>query len=275
MTKYLLFFTVLISQSALAERGAMSGIVDHRIKVIPYIKGEVYRLNVHYNYSTIVTLAPYEKIIYGSIKPGIDNVFYIETDSKNKLAIKPKVEGIPDTNLTLSTNLRDYYFFIPKVHYSKSPKSKKMTFGLEFSYLQDELEAAKRKEALEQLAMQEKKEKRNKKNSNLCENSHPYVKNNKYLLEGSMPLRPEFVFDDGKFTYMRISGAHGAISYFDADGIQTIANTSQDNCGYLVVHGVYRKIVITSGDKATCITNMAFKENDNFQNENFKVTGNF
>jgi len=82
------------------------------------------------------------------------------------------------------------------------------------------------------------------------------------------------VFDDGKFTYMRISGAHGAISYFDQDGLQTMANTHQE-CGYLVVQGVYRKLAITSDEKATCITNMAFKENDNFQNNNFKVTGNF
>ncbi len=254
---------MLISTNTFAEMSASPLFVDARIKSIPFVKNQVYLLPIHYRYKTTIKVASYETIIAKSIEFGQD-IYELNFPNLNSLTLRAKVEGITDTNFSFETSAgRTYRFSIPKPHFKKGIPDD-LTFAMLFTYPKDSIEAEIKKQALKKNIQDDLKEKLArikplKDCDKLMSDSGKY--NLDYLIEGENSLRPDFIFDDGKFTYMKIGKNTdiGDITALDENNNQSMVNISS-GCGYTIIHSVGYKFAITKNGVSTCITNLSYRK---------------
>jgi P-type conjugative transfer protein VirB9 len=234
------------------------------MKVVTYDENETYSLTGHYGYFIHIITAPYEVVEEDSIKFGMEGVFYFDSKN-NKVLIKPRTKG-EETNMTFDTNLRSYYFSLKPSHDRKSRIPKDLTYRLKFDYPQDDIAFAKkaRSDAKIKAEKEERKKKKTKEHKKdldklaSCEDINLKKVNFDYTAEGAMELRPFMIFNDDKFTYLKIDGEFTSIKSANEDNKPKVVDYHQ-GCGYLIIHAVKPKIILRRGDKAVCLTNNDFK----------------
>lgn len=92
--------------------------------------------------------------------------------------------------------------------------------------------------------------------------ARPAVVNTRYSLAegaGSNDIVPSLVFDDGRFTYLRIAGQRElpAVFQVQADGSESLVNTRMED-DLLVIDRVSRRLVLRAGQAVVGIWNDAF-----------------
>jgi len=260
---------LIFSLPVYAERQLMDQLSDSRLKVVTYDENETYPLSSHFGYFIHIITAPYEIVQKDTIKFGMEGVFYFDS-KKNKVIVWPRTKG-EATNMTFDTNLRSYYFTFKPPHGKKSKIPKDLTYRLKFDYPGDEIAFAREARLRAELKERKKEKKLAKKGKRkelkTCRAPNLDNVNFEYDAEGSMNLRPTFMFNDDKFTYLLIDGEFSSIKAVGKDNIETIVNYHQDDCGYLVIEAIKPKFVLRRGDEAVCLINNGFKKPKSFIKE--------
>lgn len=105
----------------------------------------------------------------------------------------------------------------------------------------------------------------------------PQMRNTRYSLaqgRASEDLVPSLVFDDGRFTYLRLSGHRELPAVFEvmADGQERLVNTRMEG-DFLVVDRVARRWVLRAEDAVVAVWNDAFEIDPHLQNNGTTVPG--
>jgi len=244
---------------------------DNRIGFVTYNPDDVFNIYAKDGFVTILMFDPEERIIIAGT--GFNGGWDI-TQQYNILHIRPKAyvskyaedsEGAVvehqdvvepnakdwNTNLFITTNKRTY---IANLRLG----SKKLHYKISFKYPKE-----KRKKLLELL----KKKKEAKAKQNLKKDlDHVTVPRNwAYFMKinkGSNDIRPDFVYDDGVFTYIGFKPHKTMPTAFLREGNdESILNTHVKKIGkysVLVVHRLAKLMMLRSGKKLVGILNNAY-----------------
>ena len=176
-----------ISPFAFAEVAPQALPTDSRMVVVKYNPAQIFSVLTAPTYITHIRLEEGEKL---AIDPAIGDTIQWEVESAdNNVFIKPDVANIR-TNMSLVTNKRTYQFSLVA-----SPEG-----GIYYQYMEFKYPAEKKKTGLIQDGNNESK---------VVDQSHnlkvtdPTTLNTNYKISGSGKFRPDFVEDDGKFTYIK------------------------------------------------------------------------
>ncbi len=197
---------------------------DERVRVASYVDGQVYRINTTLMNVTTVEFAPGETI--RSIVAGDTEGFQFDgIPGGQAFAVKPAASGV-QTNITVYTNLRSYYFNVVEV---PDPTY----YVIRFAY--PGAAAASPRGAVAQAA-----------------------RNYRYGVSGPSEFTPRSIWDDGTFTYFEFSPnvPLPAILRVGAEGERTVNATTQTN-GVVRVSGVSPRWVLRLGETVVCIQALA------------------
>ena len=231
---------------ALAGKDPRPTSADARVKVVTYHENDVYQIQGHYGYSTVIEFSEKERIQTISLgdtaswqvmKPGQPNIMFI----------KP-LEEDAETNMTVITDKRIYTFEVTAGD-AYSPRSSDLTFRLKFHYAD---EAAKELAFIGSVSQA---------HFNPLDNVSASDLNFDYSYAGSKRLRPIRAFDDGVFTYFQFNDfdVMPAVFSVDENGNERLVNFNLQG-QYLVVSGVGSQFTLRDGDTATCIWNNAYPQ---------------
>lgn len=161
---------------------------DSRMVVIKYNPAQIYSILTAPVFMTHIELEEGEKL---AISPALGDTVQWEIESDaNHVFIKPDAPNIR-TNLTLVTNKRTYQFSL-----LASPEGGIYYQSVQFKYP----DTAQKK--LKQMIDAEAENKKIQSQTNL-QVFDPTKLNTNYKISGSGKFKPEFVEDDGKFTYIK------------------------------------------------------------------------
>lgn len=219
---------------------------DPRIKTITYNADDIVTVTAHYYYSTIIIFS--DKEVISNVAVGDSKAWQIE-QTANKIFIKP-IDDQPDTNMTVITNLRIYYFAL--VGSKAERKSPSHTFALRFFYPEDDRLLLQR--TADSLALMESKE--------LYQGNGvaPEKMNFNYTYKGDDRLRPKHVFDDGAFTYFAFDPQIATPAIFLVDPSSNNPNNEKlvnfhTRGSYIVVERVGEQFTLRQGRHVTCVFN--------------------
>ncbi len=99
---------LIFSQGAFAEKEALPGKTDPRIKVFTYSARDVFKVRAHYGYASHIIFGEDENIEH--VAAG-DSLAWHILPKQNHLFLKP-IEDNAGTNLTVLTNKRAYNFIL-------------------------------------------------------------------------------------------------------------------------------------------------------------------
>ncbi len=207
---------------------------DSRIHIVDYDPEQVVELKATLGYQMSVELGPAERI--ESIAIG-DSVSWQVTPNRrgNIFFLKPMANG-PDTNMTVLTNLRSYYFQL-----SAQPKSRKQVplVSVRFVYPAPAFAVVAPPPPPEP--------------------EKPKEQNTAYSYTGSIHTLPVRVFDDGEQTYFDFKTREDrpAIYAVDPEGQEAVINARQRD-GLVIVDRIARSFVLRRGSEVTTIYNDAF-----------------
>lgn len=216
INKLILSFLVLAAgfhtSSSFAEVTPQAMPTDSRMVVIKYNQSQIYSILTAPSYLTHIELEPGEKL---TIAPAMGDTIQWEVESEsNHVFVKPDVPGIR-TNMTLVSNKRTYQFTLVS-----SPEG-----GLYYQYVQFKYpEGGIRK--LRQSAEVESDAAKVQAQTNM-QVLDPTSLNTNYKISGDAKFKPDYVQDDGKFTYIKFpsdltelpvvyvkeNGSHSQVNY--------------------------------------------------------------
>ena len=288
-----LLLSVLCAQPAMALQQTRDSHADSRIKYATYRSDEVFPVLTKEGFVTTISFEKDEEVTsYGS---GYSSAWETAT-SENQFFLKPKtLDG--ETNFVIVTNKRVYSF---EVRYAK--KGESPTFRMIFRYPDTAAKLAKEKKEKERLeqelaaggintnAVSPREEadwlteeqmealrdngifnasyKARSKGDN--GNTDPY--NWKYSMNfgsnpGSKDIAPEAVYDDGRFTvirlpeYAEIPNVYQVLPSKDGKGEETMLKTRVDpDTHSLIVEKTAREFRLRNGDAVVGIYNEGFGE---------------
>lgn len=276
MKKFVLM-VVLLSGCAFALNIPKASKYDSRITFAVYNAQDVFLVNAKNGYVSVLEFGKNEHII--NTATGFAEGWDLNP-KENLLFIKPKAyktqlvqqdenstmedtgvsqEFVLDpnprdwkTNLIVITNLNSYVFDLVLTN-----SNKKITYKLNFSYPQDDLELLKK-----QLEAQEKQGIKDDLNKNtIPRNWDFYMKVNK----GSEDITPNFAYDDGVFTYLGFDNTKTFPAVFSYEnGKESILNThikKDGNYDVLVIQKITKQILLRSGEKVVGIFNRGYAKN--------------
>lgn len=249
LTALLLSSMMVPSYQAAAAKVPRAGIVDARIKTLPYRDNEVYQLTGHYGYSTVIEFAEGENI--ETISIGDSESWQIHKPKRGNLLLIKPLEEDARTNMTVVTNERIYSFEM-NAYLSSSPRSSDLNYRIRFSYPESQ------DMALSNLASEHSTKDQNTHNSLPVQIE---TLNFDYAYAGEEGLRPIRAFDDGKFTYFQFPehARTPAIFSVDEDGNEALINYSHEG-PYIVVESLQKQFTFRDGTLSTCIFNRAYPE---------------
>lgn len=253
----LLLAAMLSTTAAYAEISPERGSYDARVRVVDYNSQNVVRLTTFYGVSTHIQFGDGEKIV--DIASGDDSAWKLVPRSGNHLFIKPKATEA-DTNLTVVTSKRTYQFTLivrPVARTNdKAWRDPNLIYSLSFRY-PDEILA---KQQADYLALQKKSEKNTIEQRFSKSNIDDPNTNYDYWVAGAPEVSPTRVKDNGQF--MRFQFAHNrdmpAFFEEDSDGNEHKVPTNVEG-NEIVVHRMYRKIVMRKGEFVACVINKSFQ----------------
>jgi type IV secretion system protein VirB9 len=106
---YTLFLSFLLASSSLASE-LQDSKRDPRIKIIPFVKNQVVELEANRFIGTVIHFLDDEQIME-PIAFGDPNAWTVSVQSDRDLIISPILDT-PDTNMTVRTTKRFYYFYL-------------------------------------------------------------------------------------------------------------------------------------------------------------------
>ncbi len=218
---------ITLPSLALAEATPRQGSHDDRVRVAPYVDGEVYRINTTLLNVTTVEFAPGETI--SSVVAGDTEGFQLDgVPGGRAFAIKPVLAGVR-TNATVYTNQRSYYFNVVEV-------DEPTYYVIRFAYPASTVAAAAPRNVVARTAP-----------------------NYRYGVSGPTEFTPRSVWDDGTFTYFQFSPGVPvpAILRVGADGGERTVNSATQGNGVVRVSGVSPRWVLRLGDEVTCVEALA------------------
>ncbi|WP_353284615.1 P-type conjugative transfer protein VirB9 [Wolbachia endosymbiont (group A) of Lasioglossum fulvicorne] len=256
-----LLFAVLLflcGSDALAKQEPRSIAGDNHIKVINYNPQAIHKYTGFYGYQSSILFEPGEVI--QNLSMG-DSTGWQLLPQGNRLFIKP-IDDIADTNATIITNKRVYYF---ELHAEEATglDDPKLAYEVRFLYplfSSDEIYTTNNGDILEQAS-----------HTIIPDiNDIEVVKkglNFNYSIshvKGGQSIIPIKVFDDGKFTYLqfnKINSDFPAVFMVDSAGYESLVNfRTVDN--YLIIERVSSVFTLRNGSSTVCLfnENMPFKK---------------
>ncbi len=253
-TVWILMF-LFMSSGALAAMKPNPGKVDPRIKTFVYSARDVYRVNAHYGYTTHIVLSDDETIEHVSAG---DSLAWHIVPVANHIFLKP-IEDRADTNLTILTDKRAYNFEL-RASKARDVSDRNLTFGISFSYPEDELKAALSRERQLHTAMQKEEAYQNEQViPDRLIRAEQW--NMDYTRKGSEEIAPSHVFDDGEFTYFQFPKEIETPAIFVVNSKKEEALVNFHVRGkYIVVQRIAKQFMIRNGQLATCIFNQGFEQ---------------
>lgn len=230
---------------------------DARIVVFNYSRDQIFRVMAAPAKLTTIEFAPGEKLV--SDPAFGDTVSWTwDSDNANHLYIKPMRPSLVNT-MHITTNLRDYDFTLVS-----SPVGGLFYQSVRFHYQQSLLAKARAREAagIEQgmgagtgagVDAGADAERGGSTDSGPLGVS-PEKLNFEYTISGSAPFKPETVFDDGKFVWLRLpADAPFAVPIIKDHGDDIAPNFIRRG-QYIVVQQLANKIVLRAGSDDVTIT---------------------
>ncbi len=216
---------VLLAGMAEAEATPQRGRHDARVRVAPYVDGEVYRIATTVLNVTTIEFGPGEAIT--SIVAGDSEGFQLDgVPGGRAFAVKPILDRAR-TNITVYTNQRSYYFDVVE-------GGEPTFFVVRFAYPGA---AAPPRNAVV-----------------------PQAPNARYGVSGTTEFAPVAVWDDGTFTYFQF-GSNAplpAILRVGTGGERSVNSTAQAN-GVVRVSGVSPRWVLRLGEQVVCVEALALE----------------
>jgi type IV secretion system protein VirB9 len=246
--KQLLLFCILIFEAlnvfAVIEPRPLG--TDPRLTTMNYNPDDVFKYTGYYGYQASIELAKDEEII--SISMGDTTSWQIVT-AGHRIFIKP-MEQDADTNMTLITNKRTYFFEL-EAKETLDIRDPNLTFNVKFIYPDDETDSSGHMQTYAT-------------SSASPDLSHPEKYNFNYSISGNEEIAPIKIFDDGEFTYLQFRDKNAEIpAIFAVDEAlrESMVNyrLAQDNPNMVIIEQVFPKLSIRKGKKVTCVFNESFK----------------
>ncbi|WP_241030824.1 TrbG/VirB9 family P-type conjugative transfer protein [Paraburkholderia sp. Ac-20347] len=230
---------------------------DARIVVFNYSRDQIYRVMAAPAKLTTIEFAPGEKLV--SDPAFGDTVSWTwDSDNANHLYIKPMRPSLVNT-MHITTNLRDYDFTLVS-----SPVGGLFYQSVRFHYQQSLLAKARARDAAgigqgigagtgAGVDAGADAEHGSSTDSGPLGVS-PEKLNFEYTISGSAPFKPETVFDDGKFVWLRLpADAPFAVPIVKDHGDDIAPNFIRRG-QYIVVQQLANKIVLRAGSDDVTIT---------------------
>jgi len=264
MKKLAIFLPLLFTIcNTYAAKDPMPYLSDKRLKTFVYNHDEIFHIKTHHGISTEIVLAPYETIKEDTVIFSQAGIFTPDI-KEHSIVITPRTlppKELREFNLSFDTNLRSYIFMLHPPHYIKK-NSHDVTYRITFEYPQDAIALVKRRKAADKKRkdMEIVKSKNEvKKALNNCENINLAHINRDYTAKGSMVARPLEIFNDKKFTYIKID-KQASITTLESNGVERVLN-SHPGCGYRIVEAVYKNVILTVDGEVTCLINNTYDAN--------------
>lgn len=249
----LLFFALLFfySGDVYAKQEPRSIAADDHIKVINYNPQAIHKYTGFYGYQSSILFEPGEVI--QNLSMG-DPTGWQLLPQGNRLFIKP-IDDIADTNATIITNKRVYYF---EFHAEEATglDDPRLAYEVRFLYPlfnSDEIYTTSNGDIFDEA------------NHTIIPdiNDIEVVKkglNFNYSIshvKGSQSIVPTKVFDDGKFTYLQFNKGNSdfpAVFMVDSKGYESLINfrTVDD---YLIIERVGSVFTLRNGSSTVCLFN--------------------
>lgn len=249
MKHILIFISVsLFSLSAFAAVEPEETRKDPRIKQVIYSEDDVVEVKTHFFRYTMIEFADHEDYVKHWLG---DPMAWTFEDYGNKIFLKPQMDT-PDTNLTVITDKRTYFFKLMGHKKSEMNKDDTETYAVKFMYPKEKTLALERKaEAIAQLE-----------NQTIIPGHtiDPNKLNHDYGYKGDDALKPVQVFDDGVFTYFQFGEHQTVPAIFFVDNVVGGKNREQlvnfhHRGNYLVVERVGVQFALRVDDKLICVFN--------------------
>lgn len=243
MKKTILFLltmsTLGFSQSLLALDTPNYSRADKRIQMTPYNAHDVVLIKAAVGRAVHIRLSDNEKVL--DMASGNSEAWEFK-DVVNNIYLKPRLDNA-NTNLVVTTDKRVYSFELKVVKAKQNP-----TYRLTFSY-PDDIKAADLKRFRENYV-------------NNAFKVAPVIANTNYTMmqgKNSDAIKPIAAFDDGTFTYVRFArGQDMPVIFKLADnGEEEIINSSVKG-DYIVLHGIYKTMMIRGNSTVIGLYNEAF-----------------
>jgi len=242
--------TPSVSEVVPASRGT-----DPRIRTILYDPHDVVEIVGHLGYATTVFFAGGERI--QSIALG-DDAWHVVPEG-DRVSIKPRGDRLmldgsgfseSDTNMTVFTERRAYFF---ELRTSRNRDPVEMTYAVHFVY---PVEASPTDTEIRRVRGQRRLSTGSSGTVALgvAEIVRADRRNWNYSWSGSAALKPTAVFDDGRFTYLRMPGGRPLPAFYHAevDGQETIANFHIVG-NWIVIHHLSPHLILRDGRLVTCV----------------------
>lgn len=240
-----LLLCALTASRALAELTPARGLVDPRVRVVPYDAEQVIRLHGFVGYQIHFQFAEGETFV--NLAAGDNKALDVGYEA-NHLVLKPLAEHVA-TNITVITNRRVYQFDYSASAERPDPDRGDVIYSLRFIYPQEE--ARKAADALEQART-------NMKLASASETSNR-ARNSNYWGCGATAIRPQSAYDDGVQTRLRFA-AHSEFPTMyvkNDDESESLVNFTVDN-DEVVIHRVASRFVLRRGKLVACLQNRSF-----------------
>lgn len=214
---------------------------DKRIKIINFKANQVHNITAFFGYSTHITLLKGDKV--EQVALGDPEAWEIKIYDNN-VFIKPIAED-PKTNMTILTNKRVYNFSLKALW----PEDKSEII---FQIIFKQLTKDKITKPLEIKKVRPINDYFGKKKP----------KNWDYWFKGEKDLKPDVIFDDGRFTFLKFANNKEmpAIYVVSNDESESLINTHINPLypDVIAIHSVREKMILRKGNSALCVINKSF-----------------
>ena len=250
----------LVSAPALALNEKTDSPYDYRIKTVIYNPMDVVQIDGVVGLQTLIQFAPDE--VYVTHNFGASKSWEL-VNKDNNVFIRP-IDELSDTNLTVVTNKRTYFFLLHSIgsntvkgpygqlkeEFIKTPWSmRKATVGVIFKYPFEDMKVANKK--LEERRVREALAKGNNGPVNIA-----YTRSDE---ENSLEIRPTHTWDDFRFTYFEFpaNAALPNVYMIGPDGKETIPQTHIEGeySNIIVAETTAREWRVRLGDRVVGVVN--------------------
>lgn len=228
--------SVMLPRGVAAAEAPLAVPLDARIRSVPYVADEIYRLKGYVGYQIDLEFETGEAFV-GLGTGDLDSLTFAAQD--NHLFLKPRAGGVA-TNLTVLTTRRAYHFDYSVSEQRPDPAFGDVIYVLRFSY---PAPGGSPTRIERQLA------------------DAPATRwhNLQYGFCGSPQLKPQAAWDDGVQTHLRFAAQQElpAVFALNDDGSESLLNFAVEN-GELVLQRVARRFTLRRGRLSGCIVNQGF-----------------
>ena len=217
------------------------GIGDPRIRNLTYGAGQVYAITTNYYITTAIHFSQDEYLLPRPIIGGDPLAWDVHVIGPSAITVKPIAKS-PDTNMIVHTDKRVYYFHLS---IASEHSTTKAVYGVHFSY---PMEEAMRQRVQKETAEASKRDP----NTALIRRQQDILRNSialnniytGYTMKGSKTIKPNTVFDDGRFTYLRFDAHRPVPSIYakDPTGESLVNHHVRQN--YLIVQRLANEFIL-------------------------------